>query len=201
MDAKIWGMYSVEYVAYQDKRPKLAVRIMKLLTSAVLLILACWCPLLNAQQKHSAQLGKAALEVSGVKLHLGMTKGEVAEKLSGNEISKYNEDNWMIAAPNNLGPTLQFTNGRLTHAERNWVTYDNDITEALFGVVHSLNEEGFATCVVTANTKATPDATSHGVWIVCGEKSILVVRRTFGGKSYNTVDEHLGTMHDWGVKH
>ena len=142
-------------------------------------------------------MGKAALEVAGVNLHLGMTKGEVTEKLSGNEISKMNDDNWMIAAPNQLGPTLQFTNGRLTHAERNWGTYDNDIVEALFGVVHSLNEEGFVTCVVTANTKAGPDAASRGVWIVCGEKSILVMRLTFGCKSYNTVDEHLGKAKGW----
>ncbi len=42
-------------------------------------------------------MGKAALEVAGVNLHLGMTKGEVTEKLSGNEISKMNDDNWMIA--------------------------------------------------------------------------------------------------------
>jgi hypothetical protein len=41
------------------------------------------CSILSAQQRRSSQWGKAVLEVSGTKLHLGMTKAEVSEKLSG----------------------------------------------------------------------------------------------------------------------
>jgi hypothetical protein len=164
-------------------------------TSAVGLVFVTLCSLLSAQQRGSSQRGTAVLEVSGVKLHLGMTKAEVTEKLSGTGISKINEDNWVVGAMEDLGPSLQFTNGRLNYADRYWVSYDNDIVEAMFGAVNSLNQEGFSACTVTAITKTLPDSTGHNVWIICGEKSILISRRSFGGKSYNSVHEQLGGMH------
>jgi len=96
----------------------------------------------------------------------------------------------------NFGPTLQFTNGFLSYADRNWVTYDNDIVEAMFGAVKTLNDEGFSTCIVTADDSVSPNLTAHRVWIDCGVKTVLVIRRSFGGKSYNSVDERLGRMRD-----
>jgi hypothetical protein len=147
-----------------------------------------------AQQRVSPQLSKAAIDVSGTKLRLGMTKGEVTDKLAGNEITKGDEDTWAIAPSGSSGSTLQFTNGRLSFADRYWVTYDNDIAEALFGAVNSFNQEGFSTCAVTADTKTEPGRTFHRVWIRCGEKSILLVRDSFGEKSYNQVYEQLGAM-------
>lgn len=128
---------------------------------------------------------------------MGMTKGQVAEKLAGNEINKIHDDEWVLGSPEKgLGPSLQFTNGLLSYADRNWVTYDNDIVEALFGAVRTLNKEGFSRCTVTADDSASPDLTAHRVWIQCGEKTVLVIRRSFGGKSYNFVDERLGSMRD-----
>lgn len=157
----------------------------------VLLTLTALSSILCAQQ---ARLSKAAIDVRGTKLRLGMTKAEVTDKLSGNAITKSHEDEWIVAASSELGPFLQFTNGRLSYADRYWVTSDNDIAEALFGVVNSLNQEGFSACTVTAHTKTDPDTMLHQVWIMCGEKSILLVRSSFGGKSYNTVSEQLGSM-------
>ncbi len=165
-------------------------------TAVVVLTLIALCSILSAQQRNSSQWGKAVLEVSGTKLHLGMTKAEVSEKLSGREIWKVNENNWVVAAKEKLGPSLQFTDGHLNFADRYWVTYDNDIVEALFGAVNSLNQEGFSACAVTAGTKASPDLTAQNIWITCGEKSVLVTRQTIGGKSHNMVYEQLGEMHD-----
>jgi hypothetical protein len=149
---------------------------------------------LYAQRSSAPQLSKAAIDVHGTKLRLGMSKGEVTDKLTGNEITKDDEDNWNIASSGNLGPTLQFTDGRLSYADRYWTTYDNDIAEALFGAVNSLNQEGFSACTVTADTKTEPDTTAHRVWIRCGEKSILLVRDSIGEKSHNMVYEQLGAM-------
>jgi hypothetical protein len=74
--------------------------------------------LLSAQQISSPQWGKAVLEVAGTKVRLGMTKSEVTERLAGTEFSKINENNWMVGNPEHLGPSLQFTNGRLNFADR-----------------------------------------------------------------------------------
>jgi hypothetical protein len=158
----------------------------------VLLTFTALSSILYAQQK---RLSKAAIDVRGTNLRLGMTKAEVTDKLAGNAITKAHEDHWIVAPSDELGPSLQFTNGRLSYADRYWITYDNDIAEALFGAVNSLNQEGFSACSVTAHTKTEPATMLHQVSIECGEKSILLVRSSFGGKSYNTVYEQLGSMH------
>jgi hypothetical protein len=127
-----------------------------------------------------------------------MTKAQVAEKLAGTEFTKVNDDEGMVGSleKNQLGPTLQFSRGVLTFADRYWTTYDNDIAGALFGAVSSVNGEGFSPCTVTADSRPAPDMTGHRVWIACGEKTILLIRRSFGGKSYNSVYEQLGVMRE-----
>jgi len=159
------------------------------------LILAGLAWLLYSRQSGSAEMARAVIEVGGAELRLGMTKGEVTDKLAGNAITKAKDDDWIVAPSGQSGPFLQFTNGRLSFASRNWATYDNDIAEALFGAVTSLNQQGFSACTVTTDIKADPTMTLHRIWITCGEKTLLVARASFSdsGKSYNTVDEHLGT--------
>jgi hypothetical protein len=161
-----------------------------------LLVILAMSSTVDAQKKEPPEA--AVLEVAGVNLHLGMTKAEVTAKLSGTTITKMTDDNWMIAPKTELDPALQFTNDRLSFADRYWPSQDNDIVEPLIGVVAALNAEGFSACTVTSYTKTTPEVTSHGVWIECGQKSILIQRMSFqAGKSYNTVYEQLGGMHPW----
>lgn len=151
----------------------------------------------SAQRQPSSHVSKADIEVAGQKLHLGMTKAQVTEKLAGTEITKIHDDEWMVGSleKKEFGPTLQFTNGVLSYAERFWTVSDNDLVEQLFGVVSSLNGEGFSQCNVTADTNDSPDIRAKRVWIMCGEKSVLVIRRTIvGGHSHDEVDERLGRM-------
>jgi hypothetical protein len=128
-------------------------------------------------------------------MYLGMTKAQVTEALAGNEFWKADENNWTVAPKDKSGPSLQFTNGRLGFADRNWPSQDNDIAEAYVGAVRELNNEGFSWCVVSADSGATPDMTKSWVRIACGPKTVLLLRDTFGGKSYNLVYEQLGTIH------
>jgi hypothetical protein len=134
-----------------------------------------------------AQHTQAELEVDGVKLHLGMAKAEVAAKLAARQYWKVNDDNWVVGPPNDIDPSIQFTNGKLNFAERFWATNENDTGMALFGAVNSLNKDGFLTCEVTAGVNTSPDLTAHNVWISCGDKSVLVNRDTI---------EELGRQHD-----
>jgi hypothetical protein len=162
---------------------------------AVFLIALSFSSVISAQKKDPPHWGSAYMEVAGAKLHLGMTKSEVTDLLAGSPFKKINESFWVMGPEDHDGPTLQFTNGRLTFVSRNWATYNNDITDALFGVVTSLNSEGFSACKVTADTKTDPTSTVQRVWVACGEKTILIIRATMSGKIYNTVDEHLGAIH------
>jgi len=155
----------------------------------------------HAQTQPSQQLSKTAIEVGGAKLRLGMTRAQVAEKLVGREIKKIDDDDWMIGTVEELRasgdlPELQFTRGLLSYADRQWTTAQNDTAEALFGLVSSLSDEGFSKCTIAADTHAETDIGlgSQRVWIVCGEKTVLVARQSIGGKSFSSVSERLGHM-------
>jgi hypothetical protein len=138
------------------------------------------------------QHAAASIEINGVALRLGTSKNEVEQKYGPSEILKSSEDGWLIGQVQSL---VHFTNGKLTFAERNWPNQDNDIGEQLFGVINSLNAEGFNNCKVFTDVKTDPAATLHRVWIDCGDKTILVVRYLgTSGKIFNTVDEHLGHL-------
>ena len=160
-----------------------------------LLIVAGLSSIVYAQKQ--TRLSKATIDVAGINLQLGMTKAQVEEKLGGREITKIQQDEWMVGSEKQLGPTLQFRNGLLNFADRYWSTTDNDIAEALFGAVTSLNQEGFSDCTIEAGVNASPDMTAHNIWIRCGEKGILITRHLMGAKSYNMVYEQLGVMHPW----
>jgi hypothetical protein len=83
---------------------------------------------LYAQTKRS-RTNSAFIEIAGVKLRLGMTPGEVTEKIAGTKITKVDEDFWGIGGEEPPSESLQFTNGRLSFAQRYWKSHDNDIVE------------------------------------------------------------------------
>jgi len=177
-------------------------RLFVLLYSTASVLLCTLAPRIgHAQTETSQQLSKTAIEIGGAKLRLGMTKAQVAEKLVGHEVKKINDDDWMVGTVEELRagrdlPEVQFTRGLLSYADRQWTTVQNDTAEALFGVVTSLNDEGFSKCTVSADTHAETDIglSAERVWILCGEKTVLVARQTIGGKSFTSVSERLGHM-------
>jgi hypothetical protein len=162
-------------------------------TIPVSVLLVALCSILYAQKTNSPKPGQAFIEIGSGKLRLGMSKSEVAEKLVGVSITKINEDHWVIGT---VSPSLQFTNGHLSFADRTWSASNDDIAESLFGVVSSFNSEGYSSCAVTANTNTSPNITHQNVWIDCGEKTILVEHLSMYGKSYNWVSERLGERRD-----
>jgi len=141
------------------------------------------------------QPDKGSIEIGGATLHLGMTKATISEKLRGVEIMRNDKDDfWFVGPP--PSQSIQFTNGKLSYAGRNWTTYDNDIAQTLHGAVNHFNREGYSQCRVEADSKDEPGNTLQRIWIRCGEKSILIARMSFaGGKAYNTVEEMLGVIH------
>lgn len=148
---------------------------------------------LYAQTKRSPT-NSAFIEIAGVKLRLGMTPREITGKLPGTKITRIHDDLWGIGGEEMPSETIQFTNGRLSFAQRNWKSLDNDIVESLFGAVSTLNQQRNSNCTVQAREKRTPNALVHVVWVVCGEKTVSVTRDTVGDKSHNMVYEQLGEM-------
>jgi hypothetical protein len=152
-----------------------------------LIILAAVGPL-RSQTATQSQLSKDYIEIYNAKLHLGMTKAEVAEKIAGAQLEK-GENDWLL----HDGSLIQFENGRLAFASRQW-NINSDVVDALFDVVSYFNNEGLTKCSVTANTIPDPK-TSHQVVVdvECGHKSILIKKFTVNNHTYELVAELLGT--------
>ncbi len=121
-----------------------------------------------------------------------MTKTVVEGKLSGAEIIKSDENSWLVTTGG--FSTLHFDNGRLSFADRTWHSKDKDTVDALHRAVTYFNSDGHSLCTVFADTVPDPENSFERVWIRCGSKSILVVKSTIQGRTFEQVDEHLGVL-------
>lgn len=165
------------------------------------LTLAAVSSLLYAQQRPSQQVSKASIEIGGVTLHLGMTKADVAELFVGTQITKVSEELWTIGDSG----TVRFKNQKLIFADRSWMGDGVDQVDALFGVIASLNRDGYSACRVLSETMSVPitdadtgrllpEASTSGkrLWIKCGEKSVLILKLQTGDHLHEDVSERLG---------
>jgi|SRR6266853_184170 len=152
--------------------------------------------LVFGQQKKSRPVSKEFIEVAGVKLRLGMTKVEVADKFADvPDVRKVSERSWLIDRKTETWPSsVQFKNGVLVFADRGWRTKETDAVQALFGVIGSLNREGYSECKIDSDTLTHPGEVNDRVWIHCGRKTVLVVHIQMGDKTFEEVIEQLGTM-------
>ena len=148
--------------------------------------------LLYAQQKaHQRTVKTASIDFGGVELQLGMSRADAAERLIGAQITKESDDSWFIGKTG----SVRFKNNRLIYADKSWINEDtdrplnaDDVTEAIFKAVGSLNRQGFSICRVSYDV---PDAGQKGytrdgqetdipsraqrVWIDCGEKGVRIL--------------------------
>jgi hypothetical protein len=161
---------------------------------AVLMLLAAVGPL-RSQTATRSQLSKDSIEISHAKLRLGMTKADVAEKLSEAQFDQKEGYIWIL----HNGSVIQFENGNLTFAAHVWSNENEDIVDALFGAVSYFNEEGDRACSVVADSSPDPNLsnekvriTGQRVRISCGDKSIVIYKVTWNGHVVDSVTEALG---------
>jgi hypothetical protein len=150
----------------------------------------------RSQTAPQSPLSSDSIEILHAKLRLGMTEAEAAEKLSGAEINRGPGSIWIVQQN---GSVIQFDNGKLVFATRAWSIENNDIVEALFGVVRYFNDEGNRACSVSAESVSTPNSSDEGlrttlrtVRIICGDKSIFISKDTMNGHDFSAVVEALG---------
>lgn len=168
---------------------------MRKMVLAVLMLLVTVGPL-PSQTATQSQLSNDSIEIFHAKLRLGMTEAEVAEKLSGAEIARGPGSVWIVQQN---GSVIQFENGKLVFATRWWSNENNDIADALFGVVSYFNNEGVRACSVLADSFPEPNLsdekmriTGHWVRITCGDKTIVISKETMNGQNFSSVTEALG---------
>jgi hypothetical protein len=174
-------------------------------TALVLLALVGLSSVLLAQKKTPPEVSKASIELVGVKLHLGMTKADVAERYVGTQVTKVSEDFWIIGKVGMSG-TVRFKNEKLRFVERSWIYTGDDPIDSIYAAVSSLNHDGYFSCKVAADTLNNPvyaenqglpvsNTSAERIWIVCGIKSVLISKMKIGDRPPGAdVSERLGSF-------
>jgi hypothetical protein len=170
----------------------------------VLVVLAVFATVwpLYSQTTEQSQFSKGSIEISQNKLRLGMTKAEVAEKLSDAQFEFKKDNDWML----HNGSIIQFEDGKLSYAVRDWTLDEkSDLVDTLFRIVSYFNREGDKACSVIADSLPDPNQpnpnqndpkvriTVGRVRIKCGDKSILIIKTIYNGIPSTDVWETLGT--------
>jgi hypothetical protein len=153
-------------------------------TSFLVLAVIALSSIVEAQRNGPAPVNVPSIEVGGIRLHLGMAKGDIAERFVGTPIMKVDEQTWQIGD----NGTVQFQNGKVIFAARSWMNDSSDQIDAIFKAVSSLNRDGFSACRVLSDT---PKYTER-VGIDCGQKAILINRTVAGNQRVVEVSERLG---------
>ena len=167
------------------------------ITVLALLTLVAICSFVYAQSNTKPQLSQEYIDILGVRVRLGMTKLDIADKLGSQKMSDGSTENfWLFGEKRPWPSSIEFKVGRVIYASESWIGSDGDVARALFGAVSSLTKQGYANCEISSDTQTTPSLTAERVWIVCGKKSILVQRMWSPDNSKNTyrqVFEKLGS--------
>lgn len=164
------------------------------ITVIALLLAAAVSPFLYAQSNTKAQLSQEYIDILGVRVRLGMTKLDIADKLGSQKMNDgSNENFWLFGEKRPWPSSIEFKDGRVIYASESWIGSDGDVARALFGAVSSLTKQGYAACEIFSDTQTTPSLTAERVWIVCGKKSILVQRMQDSKNTYQQVFEKLGS--------
>jgi hypothetical protein len=160
----------------------------------VLPVLLAACSVFYAQVRSAPGGSGEYLGILGVRVRLGMTKAEVADRLGSRKMKEGSDDTWLFGEGQEWPSTIHFTDGRIDFASQSWIGSDGDVPRALFSAVGSLNKQGYSTCVVSTDTQASPIQTSERTWITCGKKSILISRMQDSKHTYHQVFEELGSL-------
>jgi hypothetical protein len=139
-----------------------------------------------------------ALEICSAQVHLGMTKAEVEASAGGSTLIKSVDDYWIITTgdPAKGGPhgSIQFTAGRVTYADREWLVEGSDAVEAILGATNSLSQSDAKVCVISHDTVSSPGSPFERAIFECGTKRLLILRGKMEGQTIEEISESIGTI-------
>jgi hypothetical protein len=104
------------------------------------------------------------------------------------------KDEVLVRSPDD-SHVLEFKNGQLVFAEREWNTKDKDGLDAVLGALGALAEKaGNQPCSVIQSPVSSPDSSYSRVFVVCGSRSVLVAKGTLMSQPFVDVSERIGDM-------
>lgn len=167
------------------------------LVSLLLVSLVVLPALLPAQtgKPQSQPNERVSLEVGSVTVWLGMPKAELTKRFSdaGYEITELGDK--VFAHFGTEAHDMRFKNGRLVFADVEWYNSKNDEIDAVIGAIGALaNKNQLRPCVVSHEPLSEPDASFDRVFIVCGDRSVLIGKGKIAGQLILDVTERIGQI-------
>lgn len=154
-------------------------------------------PALLIAQTHVTR-PKVSLELGSVDVWLGMLEDEALLKFqkAGYQVlpNSSTEVRKLIKNENHIY-SVEFKNGRLTYAVREWYSSGTDEIDAVLGALSAMTSHGAEECSINHDTLSNPDESADRILIYCGERSVLLVKGKSGSLGKDTfvrVAERIG---------
>lgn len=137
-----------------------------------------------------------SLEVGTITVWLGMTQEDAAKRFRGAGYQVMITDNELLVHSASDSHVLEFMNGQLVFADREWYTKDkSDGLDAVLGALGALAEKvGNQPCAVIHSPLSSPDSSGNRIFVSCGDRSVMVGKGTILGQPFLDVSERIGDM-------
>jgi hypothetical protein len=158
-----------------------------------LIVLCCLCTAQSAR--------KVTLEVGGATVWLGMSRQEVVSRYSSagfKQLPAGEKDAILFVEQSQFVTHLtHFKNDRLTFADREWYVPNSDLdafqsTLAALGSLADTNQ--LSNCTIIHQPMTDPDMRTNRIFIVCGERSLLLSEMRTGKTVGYGVRERIGEL-------
>jgi hypothetical protein len=154
-------------------------------------------PYLYSPANHKTQPERVSLEVASQTVWLGMPKAEVIKKFSGAGYRITDTGKMVIVTLGDEAHSFQFTNDRLAYADNEWYSANTEDIDAVLGALGALADKNASRpCSIFHQPISKPDAILNRVFIVCGDRSVLIANGKLFGKAAMDISERIGNIPD-----
>jgi hypothetical protein len=164
----------------------------------LLLLLFCLPSFCGAQPTPSTQTvhpkPRISLEIGSVSVWLGMPKSEALHALKDAGLTNAPDAGglYMVVGSGSMA-SVSFTNGKLSFADREWVSEDKNDVDAMLGALEALSSRGVSNCNIQHAPITSPNQRANRIFINCGERGVMLMRGSFQNLGIvNSVTERIG---------
>lgn len=158
------------------------------------LILLIFLPVL-ADQPQSQPRARVLLDLGTVTVWLGMPKDEAVKKfVDAQYIVTDMGDQILVHLGSVYYGRLAFKNNRLVFTFVEWLKADTDEVDAVLGALGALAEKGPSPCVLSHQPLSQPDSTLNRVFVICGDRSVLIGHGKVGNSPFVSITERIGEL-------
>jgi hypothetical protein len=136
---------------------------------------------------------RISMSIGSVTIWLGMPKAEALLAFESAGLTTAGDAGGLYAVVGS-GATGSafFTNGKLTYADREWLSKDHNDVDAILGAFEALSSHSAASCKIQHTPMSEPDQKANRIFVDCGERGILIMSGSYQGTSVRSVTERIG---------